>query len=302
MTPHDPGREAIGGLLVGLASLLFGAVVILGKFALRDDTPVSSLLAIRFGIGAVLIGGVLLATRRPILAARGERTGLSVLAVCGYAVESSFFFAALQHGTAAAVTLLFFTYPVFVTIGAWALGRGAPARLTVVALASAVGGAFLVVATGGGLAIEGVGVVFALGSALTYTGYLIGADAVLKATNPMTSAMWVSGGASAGLFVSSFATGQWAPPSGGDAWWPILGMGLASAGAFVALLAGLQHLGPVRTSIVAATEPLAAAVLGSVFLDETVTVGLVLGGALILTGAVIASIARAATVREQQIP
>jgi len=302
MTPHDPRHEAIGGLLVGLASLLFGTVVIFGKLALREGTTVSSLLAIRFGIGAALIAVVLAATGRPLLAARGERMGLSVLAVCGYAVEASFFFAALEHGTAAAVTLLFFTYPVFVTLGAWVLGRGAPAQLTVVALASAVGGAFVVVATGGGLAIEGIGVALALGAALTYTGYLIGADALLKATNPMTSAMWVSGGASAGLFVSAFATGQWVAPSGGVGWWPILGMGLASAGAFVALLAGLQRLGAVRTSIVAATEPLAAAVLGFVFLDESVTVGLVAGGALILAGAVIASIARAATAREQQIP
>jgi drug/metabolite transporter (DMT)-like permease len=299
---HHDRREAVGGVLVGLASILFGSVVIFGKYALREGMSVPSMLAVRFGIGAVLLAIALILTGRPLLAAPGERWGLGILAVCGYAVEASFFFAAASRGTAASVTLLFFTYPVFVALGAWLVGRGSPTRLTLLALGSAVGGAAIVVGTGGSLSIQPLGVVFALAAAVTYTGYLIGADVVLKRSDPMTSAMWVSAGASLGLFVFAFGTGQWTTPSGWGAWGPILGMGVASAGAFVCLLAGLQRLGAVRTSIVAAMEPLAAAVLGTVFLDEAVTSGTVLGGALILVGAVMASLARPATPQEQQIP
>jgi drug/metabolite transporter (DMT)-like permease len=293
--------EAVGGLLVGSASVLFGMVIIFGRYALAEDITVSSMLAMRYGVGAVLLALVLAVTRRPLLASRGERAALEVLAVCGYAVESAFFFAAVGHGTVAAVTLLFFTYPVFVTLGTWLVGRGAPARITLVALACAIGGAVVVVATGGSLTIETAGVAFALGSAVTYSGYLIGADFVLKATNPMTSAMWVSAGASVGLFAYAFAMGQWVAPHGWSGWWPILGMGVASAAAFVCLLDGLQRLGAVRTAIVAATEPLSSALLAWVFLGESVSLGTVAGGALILAGAVIASLARA-TPQEQQIP
>jgi drug/metabolite transporter (DMT)-like permease len=78
-------------------------------------------------------------------------------------------------------------------------------------------------------------------------------------------------------------------------------MGVASAGAFVCLLAGLQRIGAVRTAIVSATEPLSAAFLAYVFLDESVSPGTALGGALILAGAIVASVGRATT-REQQIP
>jgi drug/metabolite transporter (DMT)-like permease len=49
-------------------------------------------------------------------------------------------------------------------------------------------------------------------------------------------------------------------------------------------------------------EPLAAAVLGFVFLDESVTVGVAAGGLLILAGAILASLARTPTPQEQQIP
>ncbi len=295
-------RETVGGLLVGAASVLFGVVVVLGKLVLRAGMTVTSMLAIRFGVGALVLAALVIATRRPLTAAMGERRALAILAVCGYAVESSFFFAAAQHGTAAAVTLLFFTYPVFVTVVAWALGKGAPARLTLLALASAVGGAALVVATGGGLAIEPIGAAFAMASALTYTAYLVGADLALRRTNAFTSAMWVSAGASLGLAVFTILTGRWVTPPSVDVWVQVVAMGLASAAAFVCLLEGLQRIGAVRTSIVAATEPLAAAVLGYIVLDEPLGLGTAIGGALILAGAVAASIARGVTVQEQQIP
>jgi drug/metabolite transporter (DMT)-like permease len=64
----------------------------------------------------------------------------------------------------------------------------------------------------------------------------------------------------------------------------------------------LARIGAVRTSIVSAMEPLAAAVLGFVFLDESVTVGVAAGGLLILAGAITASLARTPTPQEQQIP
>jgi drug/metabolite transporter (DMT)-like permease len=297
----DTPRDAVGGLLVAAASLQFGAVVVLGKGVLERGMTVESMLGYRFGVAALVLAVALLVLRRPVLAAPGERLGLGLLAVFGYSAESAFFFLAAQHGTAASVTLLFFTYPVFVTLASWLLGRGAPARLTIVALMCAVAGAAIVAGTGAGLEVDGVGVVFALASALTFSAYLIGVEHVVRRTSPLTSALWVSAGASAGLFVFAGIAGRSIGPQSTADWWAILGMGVASAGAFVCLLAGLQRIGAVRTAIVSATEPLSAAFLAYVFLDESVSPGTALGGVLILAGAVVASLARATT-REQQIP
>ncbi|HEX7463878.1 MAG TPA: DMT family transporter [Actinomycetota bacterium] len=296
-----PRREATGALLVASASALFGGVVVFGKFALRREWPVPSMLAIRFGIGAVILAIALVVLRRPLMAVRGERMGLALLAV-GYAVEATLFFAALEHGTAAAVTLLFFTYPVLVTLASWGMGTGAPSRLTVLSLALAGTGTAVMVATGGRVSIERAGVLFALGSALAYTSYLVGADRVLRRTNPLTSSMWVSAGASIGLAAYSLASGGLGIPTGWSKWWPVLGMSAATAGAFVCLLSGLKRLGAVRTSIIAATEPLSSALLAFVFLNEEVTTGTALGGALILSGAVAAALARTSRPVEPPIP
>jgi drug/metabolite transporter (DMT)-like permease len=171
-----------------------------------------------------------------------------------------------------------------------------------IALLCALAGAAIVAGTGAGLSVEVAGIVFALAAALTFSGYLVGADFVLRTTNPMTSAMWVSGGASAGLLVFAAISSRLTLPTGSEDVWAILVMGLASAGAFVCLMGALQRIGAVRTAIVSATEPLAAALLGYLYLGESVSAGTAAGGALILIGAVLASLARAVTPREQQIP
>jgi hypothetical protein len=71
-------------------------------------------------------------------------------------------------------------------------------------------------------------------------------------------------------------------------------MGLASAGAFFCLFAGLRLIGAVRAAIVAALEPLSTAALSFVFLDEPLRAGTLAGGALILAGATAAGVARRA--------
>lgn len=303
--PASTGTRArgdlLGGALAAAASLQFGGIVVLGKHVLERGMSVESMLASRFGIAAVVLALVLVSLRRPLLAHRGERVGLAALAVFGYAVEATLFFSAARRGTAAAVSLLFFTYPVFVTLGAWGLGRGAPAMLTLLALACAVLGAGIVAGTGSGLAIEAAGVAFALAAAVTYSGYLVGTDLILRRTSPLTSATWVAAGASLGLFTFAAATGRATAPSSAADVWEIAAMGVATAGAFVCLLGAIQRIGAVRTAIISATEPLSAAFLAFIFLDERVTAGTGLGGALILAGAVAASLARA-TPQEQQVP
>jgi drug/metabolite transporter (DMT)-like permease len=298
----DARNDLLGGLSAAASAILFGSIIIWGRFVLERGVPVETMLSIRFALGAFALLVAAAVSRRPVIAERGERLRLVVLAVCGYAIEASLFFTATQHGTVAAVTLLFFLYPVFVTVWAWALGGRLPARLTVIALLCAVAGAAIVVGTGTGLAIDGVGVVLAFATAATYSLYLTGADLWIRRTAALTSAMWISAGASIGLFVYANLVGHWQAPSGAAEWGPLVGMGLASAGAFFFLMEALARIGAVRTSIVSAMEPLAAAVLGFVFLDESVTFGVAAGGLLILAGAVLASLARTPTTQEQQIP
>ena len=292
-TEKRASPDLVGASFILLTSLQFGAVVVLGRVATRTGLPVSSFLAVRFAVAAVILAVVLTVLRLPLRPAPGEGVGLVVLGMVGYAVEAAFFFAGLHHGTAAAVTLLFFTYPVLVSLIYLLWGRGLPGWLLGGALAATMAGTALVVVAGGGVDIDGTGILFALGSALTFAFYLIGADAVLRRTNSLAGAMWVSGSASLALAVFAFVTGAAQLPAGWGEWGPVLGTGAFTAGAFVCLFSGLRRLGAVRTSIISATEPLTAATFAAIFLGEIVSTGTAWGGALILAGAVAASMARA---------
>lgn len=302
--PRWRGRKAdLAGVgLIVLTSVQFGAVVVLGKVVTGSGLPVPTYLSVRFAVAAVLLAAALVATRQSLAPARGEGWKLVVLGAVGYALEAAFFFLALQHGTAAAVTLLFFTYPVIVSALSAALGRGFPGWLLGGALACSVAGASLVVLGGGSVDVEPAGVAFALASAATFALYLVGAEATLNRTPSLVGALWVSASASLALACAATLTAWGEVPRGWAQWGPILGTGVFTAGAFVCLFAGMRRLGVVRTSVLSASEPLSAALLAALFLGEAVGPGTAGGGALIVAGAVGASLARPREPAEPPIP
>jgi drug/metabolite transporter (DMT)-like permease len=280
-----------------VASVLFGGVVILGK-TLPPDLPVASMLAVRFGIAGVALALMLAVRRESLRPARGEGWRLAVLGSAGYAVEATFFFLALGRGSASAVTLLFFTYPVMVAALSALFGMGVPGWLVGGSLVAAVAGAAMVIASGGGLDISASGIAFALASAFTFSFYLLGADALVSHTSPLVSAMWVSAAASVALGLYSLAGGVERFPEGVDEWLRVTAMGLLTAGAFVLLFLGLRRVGAVRTAIIAALEPVVASLMATTILHEPLRPGVALGGVLILAGAVAATLARGRQVPE----
>ncbi|MGH9168116.1 MAG: EamA family transporter, partial [Acidimicrobiia bacterium] len=172
-------RDVLGGLLTATAALLFGAIVTIGRVESIRDVPVTSLLAIRFAVAAVVLAAVLVIGRQRLVPERGERWRLVVLGALGYGVESAFFFLGLGRGTAATVTLLFYTYPVWVALLSVVLGMGAPGRIVGGALVAALAGAAWVIASSGGLDITAAGILFSLASAVTISFFLIGLQALV---------------------------------------------------------------------------------------------------------------------------
>jgi drug/metabolite transporter (DMT)-like permease len=300
-TPASQRRDPVGGVIVGFAALLFGSVVVIGRSEPIQAMPVPTLLAVRFGIAAAALALVVVATRRSLRAAPGEGGRLFFLGAVLYALESALFFLALERGTAATVTLLFYTYPVLVALLSATTGGGLPGWVVGGSLMAAVAGTIIVVASSGGLDISVAGIGFALGSALTFSVYLVGADRLIRRTPPLATAMWVSLSASLGLAAAAVVTEVAALPATA-ARVPVAGMGVLTAGAFFFLFLGLRRVGAVRSSVIASLEPVAAAVLAAIFVDEPIRAGVFAGGVLILAGAIAATVARGVPRRETAMP
>jgi drug/metabolite transporter (DMT)-like permease len=284
-------RDLTGGLFTALAAVLFGMIVTIGRSEGVRDVPVSALLTIRFGTAAALLALALAVARQPLRPARGEGRRLLLLGALGYGVEAAFFFLALGRGTAATVTLLFYTYPVWVAVLSAAFGMGLPGLLVGGSLVAAVAGSGVVVASSGGLDITTLGIVFALVSALTISFFLIGLESLVRRTPPLASSMWIALSASAGQATFALTSGTGVPAWPGE-WVPIVAMGVLTAGAFSLLFLGVRRLGAVRASVISSLEPAAAAILALAFLGELLRPGVLLGGILILAGAIAASLAR----------
>jgi drug/metabolite transporter (DMT)-like permease len=269
-------------------AMLFAGVVILGSKVQAGGPPFVT-LAIRFGGQSVLLVGLALMLGRPGLPAQGERLALAVAGTLGYGTEAALYFSALNHGSAAAITLLFYTYPVWVMLASIGLARRAPPPALFVALALAIGGSAVVVLGGGDEAdVEPLGIALALATAVTYTAYLVGTDRHVRRTDPVTAAGWLGAGAAVANVVFALVLGSLVMPPGATPM-RLVAIVLVSAGAFAAMLAGLQKVGAVRNAIIGVLEPLTVAVLASVFLDQPITPVVAAGGILYLVGAVLAS-------------
>ena len=122
----------------------FGCMAIFAKDAYKQDLGITALLALRFGLAALIFwaiarlrGPIVLPPRRVLLAGLG-------LGAFGYAAQSGLFFGAVKRMDASTTSLLLYTYPAIVFIAALALRRERADRRRLAALALAIAGIVLV--------------------------------------------------------------------------------------------------------------------------------------------------------------
>lgn len=298
--PATRRNDVLGSLLAVAMGFLFACVVIVGKGLLHGEPPFT-LLCLRFGLTALMLAILARSSGRPLVPKRGERLGLALAGLLGYGTESALYFGALNHGSAATVTLLFYLYPVWVMVVASVLDRRVPARALLLSLVLALAGGATVIVGGAGIDIEVAGIVLALGCSLAYTGYLVATDRIAERTNPMTTGLWVAAGASLSNLTYALASASWTLPSGSLAPLRVFLMAAFTAGAFVCMMASLRRIGAVRNGIIGVLEPLTVAVLAAIFLEEPITSSVILGGVLILGGGAIATVAGQPRIREPDV-
>jgi len=270
------------------AALSYGITVVIGRELAKAHLPPADALGLRFGIAGVLLVALLVVGRRPVVPEPGERVRVFMFGAVGYAVESACFYSGLARGTAAAVTLLFYSYPAVVTVADLVITRRKPAPRLVLALALAAGGAGVIAAGSGDVDISAAGIAFSLAAAAAFAVYLIAGDRLLHRTDSMRIAAGTAVGASASLLTFAAIAGEVHVPV--DRWWQLLIYGGATASAFAFMFAALRRLGSQRTSVLLTLEAVFAIVLAAIFLGEGLAAAQAVGGAAVLAAAIIISL------------
>lgn len=272
-----------------LGAFCFGLTIMFQRLVADNGIGAPTALGIRFAIAGLLLVAVLLIMRRPVLPPRGERLRMALFGLVLYSFESSFFFMALERGTAAAVALLFYSYPAVVTGVELGMRTVRPTRALAVALALSIGGAAVVALGGGEVSITVAGIGFTFASVACFSGYVLGSARWLVRTDSMQAATWTALGACVGVTTYGMLTGDLHAPSSGNLI-ALAANGVATAVAFTLFFVALARLGPSRTAVVMALEAVFAVLLAAVFLGERVEPLVALGGLAVLAGAVFAAL------------
>jgi drug/metabolite transporter (DMT)-like permease len=299
-----------GVVLCLLSCLGFGAMAIIAKDAYAAGAGALTLLAVRFSLAAVALWALVASQRRSraVLAAarprarRRQRLAALALGAGVYAVEAGLFYAALLRMDASVTELLLYGYPGIVLIAAALLGRERVSAQHDGALAVATGGVVLVMLGGGAGALDPLGVVLALGSALAYAGYVLAADHLGGALDPFELAALVATGAAVALMAAGAASGSLHFAAlGPRAWADAAGLAaLCTVLPMVTLYAGMRRVGPATASIVSCAEPVLTVALAVVLLGERLGPVQAAGGALVVLAVLL--IQRRGTVQGDAAP
>ncbi|MCC6241763.1 MAG: DMT family transporter [Gemmatimonadaceae bacterium] len=276
-----PRARTTGLLYTILAATGFAAVSVLTAKALATGLTLATILAWRYLLSAIILSlWVLFHSYRPI----PRRTTLAFIVIGGFGQALVVYLAlsALRFIPAATLAFLFYTYPLWVTVGQAVRGAERVDRRTLAALALSFVGIVTMVGTIGVGGTDWRGVALALGAAILYGAY-IPTMRTLQGDHPVVPSTALSKLGAAAMFVAaSVASDTFTWRLTGEAWGVITTLAIGSTVLpSVFFLMGLVRLGAVRTAIVSTIEPFLTALLAAVVLAQPLSGRTLMGGAFI---------------------
>lgn len=259
-TAQELGPDAASTIAVGASRNVVGALVLVGVAALRG----------RLLPGASALG------RRPLLLAAG--------ATASY--QLCFFGGVRLAGVAVGTVVGVGSGPIWGGLLGW-VGRGErPGRRWAVATALALAGAALLATSnaGDGERVDPLGIVLALGAGLTYAAFALWSKELTDDHDPDLVMTWVFAVSAVMLLPIGLVAGT-APLRTADGALMVLWLGVVSLAASYLLFGrGIAGVAVATATTLSLAEPLTAATLGIVVLDEDITGIAVAGMVLVFAG------------------
>jgi drug/metabolite transporter (DMT)-like permease len=262
-------------------------MAIFAKEAYATGVTVVTLLSLRFLLAAVLFWAIV-AVRGARLPSRSVLLTALALGAAGYAAQAGLYFGALTRIDASLTSLLLYTYPVLVFLGALVLRREHASAGRLGALGLATAGTALVLLGGSVGVIDGLGVAMALGAAGVYATYILVTDRIIGKVDPFLLAALVTTGATVSLFAVGLSSDSLdlSFPAAGWGWVAALSCGSTVLGVSAFFL-GLRDVGPATASIVSTAEPVVTVGLATAVYGEALGSSQLAGGVLVLVAVVL---------------
>lgn len=304
--PSEP-RPVPGYAMAAAAAILFGLNGTVAKVAIRSGLPADRLTEIRCAgalVGLAALAAI--ASRRGLLVEPRELGFLAAFGIGGVALVQWTYFEAIARLPVGVALLIQYVSPLLVALWARFVYREHVRRRVWAALALSLAGLALVVHLWQGLAFDGVGLLAAAGSMVTFAFYLLLAERGVHRRPAVPLLAW--GFLFATVFWTvvlpwwSFPGGQVAdrtallgrldalhlPVAALLAWVIVLG----TVAPFALIVGALRHVPATRVGIVAMLEPVTATLVAWAWLRETLGPAQLVGAAVVLVAIAVAQAAR----------
>ena len=284
-------------IVIGSAAL-FGMLGPLSRFAYEAGMEPPAFVAWRAMIGFLGLGAYVGwrvsrgATRLVRLGALPLRARVSLLAAAAAGTTLNLcMFIAFDRITIALALLGFYTYPALVAVANVALGRERLDGNRVLALALAIVGMVLVVASqldpAAGIRLDVIGIALALGAAVSQTIFVILARdgyPEVPTEQAMTTVLLASGIGAVAVALVAGGVQSLAQPLASPNVLPLLAFTGIAAAAIPSLgfLTGIRLIGGTRAGILMLFEPVVGVALAAWLLSEALAPIQILGAALLL--------------------
>lgn len=286
-------KRSLGFIFVLLAGIGFGFLGIFARLAFQSGLSVGELLTFRFALAALLLWLGLVIFKPRLIRLSLRQIFISIgLGVFGYAFFSTLYFKALEGISVPLAALLLFTFPIFVNLGAHFILKEKLSGPEIASLLLATLG--LGILLWGPLVVNSLtSILFGLGSAITYSIYVLTSGKFQQKVPPLSSSLYVVTATAVALYV--YHRPSFDKLSELSSQQILFIGGIATISTILPLtlfLAGLQRLSSSQAAIIVMIEPVIAAVAAAFILNEILTPIQIVGAGLVLAGLVLNTISK----------
>lgn len=274
-------KEALIGYPAGIITgITYGLNPLFGMPLMNNGAAIESILFFRYAFAVVILGAFLWLTKQSFKITAKQAGVLLILGLL-YTSSSICLFEAYNYIASGLATTLIFLYPVLVAIIMVFL-RVVPSWPVWFAIAATFGGVLVMTQGSSGEAIDPIGVMLSLGSALVYALFIViinRSKAIAEISNTLLTfyALMVGAMVFLGMILLSNTTIT-AGIEGGSAWLNLVGLALLPTIVSTATLAiATRNIGATKASVLGVFEPITAILVGTLMFGEPLTTNIVVG-------------------------
>ena len=286
---HTDKRRLFGYIAGIVAGVSYGTNPLFGKALMESGVPILVMLFFRYAFAAGFLA-VLMGFKKESFLAKRRELGLLILLGIFFAGSSLTLFCSYEFIPSGLATTLIYLYPAIVALIMVFL-RIYPSWQTWLAISATFGGILLLSTPSGDVLIRIPGILFAIGSALCYSFYLIIVNRSKRIRNVSEHTLTLYSLVTGAVLYAAIRAAQGGSllegiDTLGD-WGNLIGLAIIPTMVSMLTIAiSSRYIGPTKTAVLGVFEPLTAILIGTLMFGEMLTAKMATGIAVCVAAVV----------------